>query len=73
MAFYHNGPRSPNNLFVYDFAGAKPTKLTESLSPEINPEHLVGSRLVRYKSFDGLDMAASRSGIAWKRRTICAR
>ena len=58
MAFYHNGPRSPNNLFVYDLAGAKPTKLTESLNPEINPEDLVESRVVRYKSFDGLEIPA---------------
>jgi dipeptidyl aminopeptidase/acylaminoacyl peptidase len=56
MAFYHNGARSPNNLFVYDFATKKATKLTESLSPEIDPAHLVDSRVIRYKSFDGLEI-----------------
>jgi dipeptidyl aminopeptidase/acylaminoacyl peptidase len=32
MAFYHKGPRSPNNLFVYDFGTRKAKKLAESLS-----------------------------------------
>ena len=58
MAFYHNGARSPNNLFVYDFGKKKVTKLTDSLNPEIDPAHLVESRVVRYKSFDGLEIPA---------------
>ncbi len=58
MAFYHDGPRSPANLFVYDFATKKVTKLTESLNPEINPADLVESRVIRYKSFDGLEIPA---------------
>lgn len=56
MAFYHNGPRSPNNLFVYDFGAKKVAKLTESLNPAIDPADLVESRVVRYKSFDGLEI-----------------
>ena len=35
MAFYLNGDRSPANLYVYDFATQKATKLTNSLNPEI--------------------------------------
>lgn len=58
MGFYHDGARSPTNLFVYDFATKKVTKLTESLNPEINPADLVESRVVRYKSFDGLEIPA---------------
>lgn len=56
MAFYHNGSRSPNNLYVYDFAAKKPVKLTETLNPEIDPAHLVESRVVRFKSFDGMEI-----------------
>ena len=56
MAFYHNGSRSPNNLFVYDFGSKNATKLTESLSPEIDPADLVESRVIRYKSFDGMEI-----------------
>jgi dipeptidyl aminopeptidase/acylaminoacyl peptidase len=54
MAFYLNGDRSPSNLYVYDFATRKATRLTDSLNPEINPEDLVEAEVVRYKSFDGM-------------------
>ncbi len=56
MAFYHNGARSPNSLYLYDFASKKTAKLTEGLNPEINPAHLVDSRVVRFKSFDGMEI-----------------
>lgn len=58
MAFYHDGSRSPANLFVYDFTTNKLTKLTESLSPEITSSDLVDGSVIRYKSFDGLDIPA---------------
>ncbi|HET6372237.1 MAG TPA: S9 family peptidase [Candidatus Polarisedimenticolia bacterium] len=53
MAFYHNGDRSPNNLHVLDLAGKKVTRLTDSLTKEIDPEDLVEASVVRFKSFDG--------------------
>ena len=56
MAFYLNGDRSPSNLYVYNFATKKVTKLTDSLNPEINANDLVESQVIRYKSFDGLDI-----------------
>jgi dipeptidyl aminopeptidase/acylaminoacyl peptidase len=56
MAFYLNGDRSPSNLYIYDFATKKATKLTESLNPEINPADLVDSQVIRYKSFDGIEI-----------------
>ncbi|HEX2269373.1 MAG TPA: S9 family peptidase [Pyrinomonadaceae bacterium] len=56
MAFYLNGDRSPSNLYVYDFATKKATKLTESLNPEINADDLVESEVIRYKSFDGMEI-----------------
>ena len=56
MAFYLNGDRSPSNLYVYDFGTKKATKLTNSLNPEINAADLVDSRVIRYKSFDGVDI-----------------
>lgn len=58
MAFYLNGDRSPSNLYVYDFATRKATKLTNSLNPEINPSDLVEAEIVRYKSFDGMAIPA---------------
>ena len=56
MAFYLNGDRSPSNLYVYDFQTKKATKLTDSLNPEINTADLVDSQVIRYKSFDGVDV-----------------
>jgi len=58
MAFYVNGSRSPNNLYVYDFDTGKYRKLTESMNPEIDKDDLVEARVVRYRSFDGLEIPA---------------
>jgi dipeptidyl aminopeptidase/acylaminoacyl peptidase len=58
MAFYFNGSRSPNNLFVYDFDTGAYTQLTDTMNPEINPEDLVEAEVVRYPSFDGLEIPA---------------
>jgi dipeptidyl aminopeptidase/acylaminoacyl peptidase len=58
MAFYLNGDRSPSNLHVYDFATRKVTRLTNSLNPEIDPADLVDAKVIRYKSFDGMEIPA---------------
>jgi len=58
IAFYHDGSRSPANLYVYDFAANKALKLTDSLNPEINDADLVDARVIRYKSFDGVEVPA---------------
>jgi dipeptidyl aminopeptidase/acylaminoacyl peptidase len=58
MAFYLNGDRSPSNLYVYDFASKKATRLTDSLNPAINAADLVDAKVIRYKSFDGMDIPA---------------
>jgi dipeptidyl aminopeptidase/acylaminoacyl peptidase len=58
MTFYFNGSRSPNNLFVYDFDTGAYTQLTDTMNPEINPEDLVEAEVVRYPSFDGLEIPA---------------
>lgn len=58
MRFYVNGSRSPNNLYVFDFKTQKADKLTNSLSPEIKSDNLVDAQVVRYKSFDSLEIPA---------------
>ena len=58
MAFYVNSDRSPNNLYVYDFASKKVTRLTDSLSKEIDQADLVDSEVIRFKSFDGMEIPA---------------
>lgn len=54
MAFYVNGDRSPDNLFVYDFSTRQIRQLTQSLSREIDPSDLVDAEVVRFRSFDGM-------------------
>jgi dipeptidyl aminopeptidase/acylaminoacyl peptidase len=58
MAFYHEASRSPENLYLYDFERNKSDRLTNSLTPEINADDLVDGKVVRFKSFDGLEIPA---------------
>ena len=50
--------RTPNNIYLYDLKSKELTKLTSTLNPEIDPEDLVSAEVVRYKSFDGLEIPA---------------
>jgi len=50
--------KAPSNAYVYDFTTKKLKKLTETLNPDINAEDLVKAEVVRYKSFDGLEIPA---------------
>jgi len=58
MAFYVNGSRSPDNLFVYNFNTKKYRQLTDTMNPEINADNLVDGQIVRYRSFDDLEIPA---------------
>lgn len=50
--------KAPNNIYLYSLETKELKKLTESLNKEINPDDLVSAEVVRYKSFDGLDIPA---------------
>jgi dipeptidyl aminopeptidase/acylaminoacyl peptidase len=54
MAFYVNGDRSPSNLFVHALGTPQVTKLTNTLSADIDSRDLVEAQVVRFKSFDGM-------------------
>jgi dipeptidyl aminopeptidase/acylaminoacyl peptidase len=58
MAFYVSASRRPSDLFVVatDSAGAEPRALTASLNPDIEPAHLVDGEVVRFDSYDGLEI-----------------
>ena len=58
MAFYVSADTSPANLYVMDMATGQYKRLTNNLNPRIKEEHLVASKVVRYKSFDGVDVPA---------------
>jgi dipeptidyl aminopeptidase/acylaminoacyl peptidase len=50
--------KAPANLYVYNFKSGELKKLTETLNPEININDLVSARVVRFESFDGLEIPA---------------
>lgn len=56
MRFYASGSRMPGDLFVYDLDGSEPRQLTHSLNPNIDPDDLVDGEIVRFESFDGLEI-----------------
>jgi len=56
IAFYASTPRSPRNLYVSDVGGGSVRQLSQTLNPEIDPEHLVEPEIVRFASYDGVEI-----------------
>ena len=50
--------KSPNNLWLYNFESQKLKQVTNTLNAEINVDDLAKSEVVRFKSFDGVDVPA---------------
>jgi dipeptidyl aminopeptidase/acylaminoacyl peptidase len=50
--------KSPNNLWLYNFETQKLKQVTNTLNAEINSDDLAKSEVVRFKSFDGVDVPA---------------
>lgn len=58
MALYHGGAKSPSDLYILNINTKKYQKLTDSMNPEINPDNLGNAKVIRFKSFDGLEIPA---------------
>ena len=58
MAFYVSSSRRPSDLFVVGMEddAAEARALTSSLNPEIDIEHLVDGEVIRFESYDGLEI-----------------
>ncbi|MBS1681921.1 MAG: alpha/beta fold hydrolase [Bacteroidetes bacterium] len=56
MTFYVSSSKSPSNLFVYNFETKEAKQLTNTMTKEIDPAHLVAGEVVRFKSYDGLEI-----------------
>lgn len=56
MAFLLERDTSPPNVYVADLPEGPGRKLTDALNPEIAEEHLVEGRVVRFESYDGLEI-----------------
>jgi len=50
---YHNGARSPNDIWVYSLADGKSQQISHSLVAGVRPEDMVEPVLVHYPSRDG--------------------
>jgi len=56
LAFQLNEDRGPNNLYVFEFGGKAPRRLTDTLSRDVDAADLVDAQVVRFPSFDGLSI-----------------
>ncbi|WGK64249.1 alpha/beta fold hydrolase [Croceiramulus getboli] len=52
------GSNMPTNMYVYDLQSKNLTPITDTLNEDIDEEHLVEAEVVRYPSFDGLEIPA---------------
>ncbi|MDZ4749123.1 MAG: prolyl oligopeptidase family serine peptidase [Saprospiraceae bacterium] len=50
--------KAPNNIYLYNLETKELKKLTESLNKEINADDLTAAEVVRFKSFDGVEIPA---------------
>ena len=56
LALIVNADNSPSNIYVIDLENNRARQLTQALNPAIKQQHLVTSEVVRYESFDGLEI-----------------
>ena len=68
IAFILNGDRSPSNIHVADLTTGDQAALTDALNPEIDPNVLVDGEVVRFASYDGLEIP----GILYKPKMASA-
>ncbi|WP_250434417.1 S9 family peptidase [Hanstruepera flava] len=58
MRMYVGGSNAPSDLYTYNFETKEQHKLTNVLNKEINPDDLVTAKVIRFKSFDGVEIPA---------------
>jgi dipeptidyl aminopeptidase/acylaminoacyl peptidase len=56
IALLVSSDTSPNDVYTVDLAGAKSARLTHALNPDIKEADLVDTQVVRYPSFDQLQI-----------------
>jgi dipeptidyl aminopeptidase/acylaminoacyl peptidase len=68
LALIVNSDVSPSDIYLLDLEAGASTRLTDAMNPDIDRDHLVASEVVRYKSFDGLEIP----GILYKPHSASA-
>jgi dipeptidyl aminopeptidase/acylaminoacyl peptidase len=56
LALRTSSGRSPGDIYVAPLRGGEARQLLRTLSPAIDPEHLVEPEVVRFASFDGVEI-----------------
>jgi len=56
IAFYGSTARSPRNLYVSTLGGGEVAQITDTLNPDIDPSALVSPKVVRFASYDGVEI-----------------
>jgi dipeptidyl aminopeptidase/acylaminoacyl peptidase len=58
MRFYAGGSHTPSNLYLYDLRSKEYRQLSDVLNKDIEAADLVTAEVIRYKSFDGVEIPA---------------
>ena len=56
LALIVNSDIAPSDIYLVDMGHGTARQMTSALSPEIDRDHLVQSEVIRYKSFDDLEI-----------------
>jgi dipeptidyl aminopeptidase/acylaminoacyl peptidase len=56
LAFHASDSLTPRDLYAMDLGGGAPRRLTRSLNPRIDPRNLAEVEVVRFPSYDGLEI-----------------
>lgn len=48
--------KTTGDLYLWEIGSDKPERLTSTMNPEINPGNLADAEVIRYRSFDGLEI-----------------
>jgi dipeptidyl aminopeptidase/acylaminoacyl peptidase len=56
LALMLSSDTSPNDVYSVDLKAGRSTRLTHALNPQIKESDLVTTQVVRYRSFDGLEI-----------------
>ena len=68
VALLLSSDTSPSDVYTVDFASARSARLTRALNPQIDEADLVETEVVRYRSFDGVEIP----GILYRPHTASA-
>ena len=58
MALLLGSSRTVGDVYLWDIGASEMKKLTSTMNPEIDPRNLIDAQVVRFKSFDSLEIPA---------------